>query len=83
VTLPLDPIMFQWGNLLPTSSGGHRHLATTEIYADYAPDPAYGAKFHEDAFTAKPVAEPVNDAEEDQTDKDPAAGENSKLDEAA
>jgi integrase len=34
---------------------GHRNLATTEIYADYAPDPAYGAAFAEDAFTAKPV----------------------------
>jgi integrase len=34
---------------------GHRNLATTEIYADYAPDPAYGAAFAEDAFTAKPA----------------------------
>ncbi|HEY2181087.1 MAG TPA: hypothetical protein VGH09_05375 [Solirubrobacteraceae bacterium] len=33
---------------------GHRNLATTEIYADYAPDPAYGAAFAESAFTAKP-----------------------------
>ena len=32
---------------------GHRNLATTEIYADYAPDPAYGAAFAEGAFTAK------------------------------
>lgn len=32
---------------------GHRNLATTEIYADYAPDPAYGAAFAERAFTAK------------------------------
>ena len=31
---------------------GHRNLATTEIYADYAPDPAYGAAFAEGAFTA-------------------------------
>jgi integrase len=31
---------------------GHRNLATTEIYADYAPDPAYGAAFAERAFTA-------------------------------
>ncbi|MGH2833126.1 MAG: tyrosine-type recombinase/integrase [Solirubrobacteraceae bacterium] len=38
---------------------GHRHLATTEIYADYAPDPAYGAQFHEDAFTAPPADEPT------------------------
>ena len=34
---------------------GHRNLATTEIYADYAPDPAYGAAFAESAFTAKPA----------------------------
>jgi len=33
---------------------GHRNLATTEIYADYAPDPAFGAAFAEGAFTAKP-----------------------------
>ncbi len=32
---------------------GHRNLATTEIYADYAPDPAFGAAFAEGAFTAK------------------------------
>jgi integrase len=32
---------------------GHRNLATTEIYADYAPDPAYGAAFAERAFVAK------------------------------
>ena len=32
---------------------GHRNLATTEIYADYAPDPAYGAAFAESAFAAK------------------------------
>jgi integrase len=32
---------------------GHRNLATTEIYADYAPDPAYGGEFAERAFTAK------------------------------
>jgi integrase len=31
---------------------GHRNLATTEIYADYAPDPAFGPAFAEDAFTA-------------------------------
>jgi hypothetical protein len=30
-----------------------RNLATTEIYADYAPDPAYGAAFAERAFTAQ------------------------------
>jgi integrase len=32
---------------------GNRNLATTEIYADYAPDPAYGAAFAESAFTTK------------------------------
>jgi integrase len=32
---------------------GHRNLATTEIYADYAPDPAFGAAFAESAFIAK------------------------------
>jgi integrase len=31
---------------------GHRNLATTEIYADYAPDPAYGPAFAERAFSA-------------------------------
>jgi integrase len=36
---------------------GHRNLATTEIYADYAPDPAYGAAFAERAFTVKPTRE--------------------------
>jgi len=36
---------------------GHRNLTTTEIYADYAPDPAYGAAFAEGAFTAKPDRE--------------------------
>lgn len=36
---------------------GHRNLTTTEIYADYAPDPAYGAKFAEQAFTPAPVEE--------------------------
>jgi hypothetical protein len=34
---------------------GHRNLATTEIYADYAPDPAYGEAFAESAFAAAPV----------------------------
>jgi integrase len=36
---------------------GHRNLATTEIYADDAPDPAYGAAFAERAFTAQPTEE--------------------------
>jgi integrase len=29
---------------------GHRSAQTTEIYADYAPDPTQGAKFAEAAF---------------------------------
>ena len=36
---------------------GHRNLATTEIYADYAPDPAYGAAFAERMFTGHRKAE--------------------------
>jgi hypothetical protein len=36
---------------------GHRNLATTEIYADYAPDPAYGAEFAERMFTLPPIKE--------------------------
>jgi hypothetical protein len=32
---------------------GHRNLATTEIYADYAPDPACGAAFAESAFATR------------------------------
>jgi len=47
---------------------GHRNLATTEIYADYAPDPAYGAKFAEDAFTAKKPEEGENGVVEQQHD---------------
>lgn len=42
---------------------GHRNLATTEIYADYTPDPAFGAAFAEGAFTAKdtgPERTPLN-----------------------
>jgi integrase len=57
---------------------GHRNLATTEIYADYAPDPAYGAKFAEDAFTAKPTEET-----EDGEQQDAAVTDESDLDEAA
>jgi hypothetical protein len=58
---------------------GHRNLATTEIYADYAPDPAYGAKFAEDAFTAK-ATEETKDGEQQQ---DAAITDESNLDEAA
>jgi len=42
---------------------GHRNLATTEIYADYAPDPAYGAAFAEGAFTAKPERQETEESE--------------------
>jgi integrase len=42
---------------------GHRNLATTEIYADYAPDPAYGAAFAEGAFTAAAVGDREGTAE--------------------
>jgi integrase len=42
---------------------GHRNLATTEIYADYAPDPAYGAAFAENAFTAKPASKEAEERE--------------------
>jgi hypothetical protein len=31
---------------------GHSSAQTTEIYADYAPDPTQGAKFAETAFGA-------------------------------
>jgi integrase len=43
---------------------GHRNLATTEIYADYAPDPAYGAAFAERAFTAKLAHDEAEKGEE-------------------
>ena len=59
---------------------GHRNLATTEIYADYAPDPAYGAKFAEDAFTAKPTEETKDDEPNEQ---DAAITDESDPDEAA
>ncbi len=36
---------------------GHRNLATTEIYADFAPDPAFGAAFAETEFTLRPARE--------------------------
>jgi integrase len=44
---------------------GHRNLATTEIYADYAPDPAYGAAFAERAFVGKAEKEGTERARED------------------
>jgi site-specific recombinase XerD len=63
---------------------GHRNLATTEIYADYAPDPAYGAKFAEGAFTAKVVEEGEEAAEgqEDVAGQDVASGEDAGVGEA-
>ncbi len=42
---------------------GHRNIATTEIYADYAPDPAFGAAFAERMFAAKPARDEARDAE--------------------
>jgi Phage integrase family len=47
---------------------GHRNLATTEIYADHAPDPAYGAAFAESAFIAKTERETAPEGEEVQED---------------
>jgi hypothetical protein len=44
---------------------GHRNLATTEIYADYAPDPAFGPAFAERAFTAKPERQNADDSEQE------------------
>lgn len=68
---------------------GHRNIATTEIYADYAPDPAYGAEFAERMFTAKKPDEDENteetkDGQAGQTqERDAAIGGESDLDEAA
>jgi len=47
---------------------GHRNIATTEIYADYAPDPAYGAEFAERMFTAKPEKDDAEESEKAQED---------------
>jgi integrase len=38
---------------------GHRHITTTEIYADYAPDPTHGAVWVARAFGEAPGAETV------------------------
>jgi integrase len=54
---------------------GHRNLATTEIYADYAPDPAYGAAFAESAFTAKPVEGSGEGQDAAESHTDVASGE--------
>ncbi len=60
---------------------GHRNIATTEIYADYAPAPAFGAEFAERMFTAK---KPDEDENTGQTqDRDAAIDGESDLDEAA
>ena len=42
---------------------GHRNIATTEIYADYAPDPAFGAAFAERMFAGKPAMSEARDAD--------------------
>jgi integrase len=46
---------------------GHRDYKTTEIYADYAPDPIQGARWAEAAF-ADEEAEEDGDATEDEND---------------
>jgi integrase len=61
---------------------GHRNLATTEIYADYAPDPAYGAAFAERAFTAK-VAGSGDGQDAADSHEDVASGEDAGTGEAA
>jgi integrase len=40
---------------------GHRTAQTTEIYADYAPDPTQGAKFAEAAFSSEVGARELED----------------------
>ncbi len=60
---------------------GHRDFTTTLIYADFAPDPAYGAKFAEDAFTAKPTEERKDGEQAEQ--QDAGVGDEAGLDEAA
>ena len=54
---------------------GHRNLATTEIYADYAPDPAYGAEFAENAFTAKVEKDEETAGEGEKAREDVVGGE--------
>lgn len=46
---------------------GHRDYKTTEIYADYAPDPVQGARWAEAAFSAEEDEEDV-DATDDEND---------------
>lgn len=62
---------------------GHRNLATTEIYADYAPDPAYGAAFAERAFTAKAVEGSGEDQDAAESHEDVAGGGDAGAGEAA
>jgi integrase len=57
---------------------GHRNLTTTEIYADYAPDPAYGAAFAEKAFTPPPADE----SEDTEQEQDMPAADESDPDDA-
>jgi len=62
---------------------GHRNLATTEIYADYAPDPAYGAAFAEQAFTAKAAKESGQGQDAAESHEDVASGEDAGMGEPA
>jgi hypothetical protein len=62
---------------------GHRNLATTEIYADDAPDPAYGAAFAEGAFTAKPVEGGGESRDATDSHEDVASGEDAGMGETA
>lgn len=62
---------------------GHRNLATTEIYADYAPDPAYGAEFAENAFTAKVEKDEEKAGEGEKAREDVVGGEDGGMAEAA
>jgi integrase len=59
---------------------GHRNLATTEIYADYAPDPAYGAEFAERMFTPPPIKE---GEEKEKAPEDVAKGDDASMGEEA
>jgi hypothetical protein len=62
---------------------GHRNLATTEIYADYAPDPAYGAAFAERAFVAKAAKGDGEGEGVAESSEDVASGEDAGKGEAA
>jgi len=60
---------------------GHRNIATTEIYADYAPDPAFGAEFAERMFTARKADGDENT--EQAKGREAAIGEESGVDDEA